>query len=75
MACILVLGIAPVSITSLDLCRKQKQTVKTDHTQVISLLLDCVSKHALGCVMNQTVDAGTNDHSILGKLDKVEHSG
>ena len=75
MACILVLGIAPVSITSLDLCRKQKQTIKKGHTQIASLLLDRVSKHALGRSMNQTMDAGTSDRSILGKLDKVEQSG
>ena len=69
MACILVLGIAPVSITSIDLCRKQKQTIKKDHT--VSHVLDYISKHTLGCIMNQTVDARTNDGSILGKLDKV----
>lgn len=71
MACILVLGIAPVSITSLDLCRKQKQTIKKDRTKVVLHVLDYISKHTLACIMNQTVDARTNDGSILGKLDKV----
>lgn len=66
MACILVLGIAPVFITSLDLWGNRSRLFKKTTKRQLYMARN-IFPSMLWDVLNQTVSARTSDGDIGGK--------